>query len=573
MYKMASFCKRGATMMKSSLIRINLTFILLVLLIPNFASAETKTFIKEYTYQASEVDSKVSSRVLALEQVKRLLLEELGTYLESHTEIVNFQLKRDQITALTAGIVQTQILKEKWDGERYWVQAKIEADPAKVAKDVDALRKDSQKSKELEDVRKKADELSKEVERLRKELEISKKDQTKIARYDDAIKEISGTDFVEKGLSLARAEKREDAIDAFTKAIQLNPKYAVAFSVRGLTYAELGNYKQAMNDLNKAIELDPKDPRIYASRGSVYLKSGNHQRSIEDYNKAIELDPKLAAAYYDRGLTYSRLGNYQRSIENYNKVIHLDPKLAAVAYFSRGLDYFELGNCDQAIKDYNKAIELNTKYAEAYGNRGLAYGRLGNYNQAIQDLSRAIELNPKLIEAYLSRGDVYDLALRNYKKAMKDYNRAIEINPEYAEAYYSRGKSYSRHGNEERAIQDIKVAARLGHQEAQDFLKKNGIAWAPEGVPSATNPDRSPQKPEKNGESSSSVTRPDKTHQKPATDVDDPYKGIRGIVLKNGDVIEGKIVSWDPDIVRIRTKDGKVLSYDFKKEVQTFITK
>jgi hypothetical protein len=54
--------------------------------------AEIKTFLKEYTYQASEMDSKVSCRAIALEQVKRLLLEELGTYLESHTEILNFQL-------------------------------------------------------------------------------------------------------------------------------------------------------------------------------------------------------------------------------------------------------------------------------------------------------------------------------------------------------------------------------------------------------------------------------------------------------------------------------------------------
>ena len=144
-------------MMKSSLIRINLIFILLVLFLPNFVSAETKTFIKEYTYQASEADSKISSRTIALEQVKRLLLEEIGTYIESHTEVINFQLTKDQITALTAGIVQTQILKEKWDGERYWIQAKIEADPAKVAKDVDALRKDREKSKELEDANRKAE--------------------------------------------------------------------------------------------------------------------------------------------------------------------------------------------------------------------------------------------------------------------------------------------------------------------------------------------------------------------------------------------------------------------------------
>jgi len=42
--------------------------------------------------------------------------------------------------------------------------------------------------------------------------------------------------------------------------------------------------------------------------------------------------------------------------------------------------------------------------------------------------------------------------------------------------------------------------------------------------------------------------------------------------LINGNIIEGQIISMNPDIVKIRTKDGKVLSYDFKYEVQKFIT-
>jgi hypothetical protein len=102
------------------------------------------------------------------------------------------------------------------------------------------------------------------------------------------------------------------------------------------------------------------------------------------------------------------------------------------------------------------------------------------------------------------------------------------------------------------------VAARLGYQGAQDILKKEGIDWTPEGVPNTASSDKPPQKPERNVELS--------------TDAYDPYKKIKAIVLMNGNVIEGKILSWDPDIVKIRTKDGKVLSYDFKKEVQTFIT-
>lgn len=59
--------------MKAALIRINRTCFLLIFFIPNITSAELKVFIKKYTHQASEVGSKVSSRAIASDQVKRLL--------------------------------------------------------------------------------------------------------------------------------------------------------------------------------------------------------------------------------------------------------------------------------------------------------------------------------------------------------------------------------------------------------------------------------------------------------------------------------------------------------------------
>ena len=52
-------------------------------ILANLAFAATKVFVEDYTYQASEYDSKVTCRALALEQVKRLLLEKIGTYVSS----------------------------------------------------------------------------------------------------------------------------------------------------------------------------------------------------------------------------------------------------------------------------------------------------------------------------------------------------------------------------------------------------------------------------------------------------------------------------------------------------------
>lgn len=102
--------------------------------------AEKKTFIREYSYQASENDSKVSARQKAMTEVKRLLIEELGVYIESYvnytTEEHNSKITNDflsnEIRQISAGIAETKIVDEQWNGETYYVKAEIIADPTEV---------------------------------------------------------------------------------------------------------------------------------------------------------------------------------------------------------------------------------------------------------------------------------------------------------------------------------------------------------------------------------------------------------------------------------------------------------
>jgi hypothetical protein len=65
--------------------------------------------------------------------------------------------------------------------------------------------------------------------------------------------------------------------------------------------------------------------------------------------------------------------------------------------------------------------------------------------------------------------------------------------------------------------------------------------------------------------------KPASGSQKSTIVADQSYKGIKGIVLYDGKVIEGQIISMNAEIVKIRTKDGNVLSYSFIKEVECFI--
>jgi len=407
MYKVPLVDKKE-TSMTSTMARITLFSFLFLLFIPYFTSAETKTFIKEYTYQASDVDSKYSCRTIALEHVKRLLLQELGTYLESETEVRNFQLSKDQITILTAGIVQTEIVAEKWDGDslKYWLKVRIIADPHDVIKSIDSLRKDRTKSKEIEDANKKADAALKKIEILRKELEVAKKDQKKIAQYNQEVWKLNASDLLFKGISLSNKGKYGEAINAFTKAIELNPDYVAAYCLRGITYSKSRKFQQAIEDLNKAIKLDPNEFRAYLSRGIIYNDLDKHQQAIKDFTKCIELvdpgDPLASSAYGLRGGTYDALGFYQEAIKDCTRAIDLNPS-DAWNYYGRGRAYGHLGNYQQSISDLNKSIELNPDRDLAYGDRAHIYFKIGKMDDAIRDIKMAARLGNKGAQNYLKR--------------------------------------------------------------------------------------------------------------------------------------------------------------------------
>jgi hypothetical protein len=87
------------------------------------------------------------------------------------------------------------------------------------------------------------------------------------------------------------------------------------------------DYDQAIANFTKAIEMDPKYALAYNERGIAYQGRGDYDRAIADYTKAIELDPKVAYAYYIRGLSYLKKGNTDQATADMDRARQLDPSL------------------------------------------------------------------------------------------------------------------------------------------------------------------------------------------------------------------------------------------------------
>src|SRR5262249_30938086 len=68
-------------------------------------------------------------------------------------------------------------------------------------------------------------------------------------------------------------------------------KLAFAFSNRCQAHNDLRDRDNALADCNQAIQLDPKYAIAYNTRGVVWRAKGDHDRAIADYSDAIRLNP------------------------------------------------------------------------------------------------------------------------------------------------------------------------------------------------------------------------------------------------------------------------------------------
>lgn len=381
--------------MKSILMRITLISFLFIFSVPNHTSAELKTFIKEYTYQASDFDSRISSRAIALEQVKRLLLEEVGTYLISETEVKDFQLTKDKITTLTAGIVQAEILTEMWDGKTYYLKAKMSINTQEVTKSLEGMRGNSQKDRELEETKRKVDEALKKIKELQEERVAGQHIESKRKEYSKAVAGLKAKEWIDKGATFMKAEDYESGLNAFNNAIELDPTNSWAYINKGWALSALGDYHQALKELNRAADIDPQNPWIYVNRGVAYNFLENYRQGLLEEEKAMSLDATISWAYINRGWAYIGLGNYNQALADLNKAAQLDPKNPHV-YHLRAWAHNGLGNKRQTLEDFDKSLNLAPNNSWTHWNIAAYYALTGEKEKSISALEKAIRINKTL---------------------------------------------------------------------------------------------------------------------------------------------------------------------------------
>jgi tetratricopeptide (TPR) repeat protein len=254
------------------------------------------------------------------------------------------------------------------------------------------------------------------------------------------------------------AQTRQDACERVIADGKAAPKdMALAYAIRGDALFKKRNLDKAIEAYSKAIELDPDSVGFLNARGWAYEGSGKDDLAIADYNLALQKRPNFAAAYNNRGTVYLRRGALQSALDDFNAALRIKNDMY-FAHTNRGRVLAMNRDFDGAFADFAAAEQLNPTPPQPNVLRCVAYIDMGKFDDALGECNKALAKTPNYHFALCTRAEAY-MGKGNLDPALKDLNNVLGQNPNNIRAHMDRGRLFEKRGDLAQARADYRSAA------------------------------------------------------------------------------------------------------------------
>jgi tetratricopeptide (TPR) repeat protein len=302
--------------------------------------------------------------------------------------------------------------------------------------------------------------------------------------------------YFKTGLTFSQAGEYQDAVDQFTRSLEIDPEYLQSYLERARAFEAMNDLQKAADDLQRALSFEQKKEALYYEAARLNYRLANFDNALELISRSLEIKSNYEPAFRMQCLILLATGDYSGALISINRALEL--KDTPENNFYHGQVSENMKNYDQAESDYSKAISKNDKYTEAYlalaslrlvmnkpeaamencnavidfdpGNqqayivRSRIYARLTEYPKAIDDISKILHDNPENKEMYLLRGTYYQEFMQ-HQNAISDFSHALQIDNSYVDAYHKRAFSFEQSGDFKSAIKDYETLTRLSNTD------------------------------------------------------------------------------------------------------------
>ncbi len=278
-----------------------------------------------------------------------------------------------------------------------------------------------------------------------------------------------GSDLANAYFRRANARNAMKDLDAaladYDEAARLAPGGDNVFINRGNIYYTRSQWAKAEADYSRAIEANPRSAVAYADRANARRMQGQLDDALADTMKAESLDKSLDHTFYVRMLIYENKGDWPAVISAATSLLQINPNDSR-GYLSRGFAQMRLVRNDAARADIDKAAELGNTSQFIPLVRALLALRNNDAATTANEASRCLQIAPKEAECLTTRAYAR-IMQADYLGAQDDATAALASNPKTAEGYATRGRARAFLNQTDAALDDLAKAIEIAPRSAQ----------------------------------------------------------------------------------------------------------
>ena len=273
------------------------------------------------------------------------------------------------------------------------------------------------------------------------------------------------------GFALALAGQRTRAIEAYSEAIRINPRYADAHNYFGYLLADMGDHERAATEYQAALALRPRLAQAHNNLGLLRVQQNRLDDAITEFKATLEIDPGFAPARNNLAIAYVHQERYDLAIPQFEEAVRQQPN-SAEAHFNLASALADSGRKKDALPHFQSAAQNGGDPVKVHYTWGSALMDMGDMPGATTQFMAALQVDPRYAPAVHDLGKSLALSGK-LNEGLNALQSAVQLDPGNADYHYDFGAALAQKGMIPQAVAEMRNALKLNptHAEALEALK------------------------------------------------------------------------------------------------------
>jgi tetratricopeptide (TPR) repeat protein len=223
-----------------------------------------------------------------------------------------------------------------------------------------------------------------------------------------------------------KLDKKQEALDALNKYLELFPNSAIDLMNKGNLLHELKRDREALECYKNSIKNDKLNSLAFSNQANSFLALDMYKEALKSCDTAIKLNNMNRDGWMNKANVLFKMKNFEYAEFNARIAVDICPE-AAATWVTLGRILNALNRDHEAVKCYEKALSNDPDFSQALINLGFTYARIGNTDLAVKFYEQAAECNPDLKAEVLWNIALIYLSLGRFKEGWKLYESRWEM--------------------------------------------------------------------------------------------------------------------------------------------------